>query len=133
MPTMRCRQVCRPSHILKALGGVLFHHSVKFQYLHGSWFLVVHAFSLSGAGQSWPAWDPSFAWSGAANLIDNGLTSSQCFGSELGMSSSQLLFSLLASNALSAHGTRVGLSIGPIPSMESSHFACSTLGLMGNR
>ena len=49
------------SHILKALGGVLFHCSAKFWYLHGSWFLVVHALHLSAAGWSWPAWDPSFA------------------------------------------------------------------------
>ena len=51
-PTIRCGQVCRPSHILKAQGVVLFHCSVKFQYLHGNWFLVMHVLHLSGAGWS---------------------------------------------------------------------------------
>ena len=81
-PTMRCRQVCRPSHISKALGGVLFHCSMKFQYLHGSWFLV-HAPHLSEAGWSWPAWDPSFTGSGVANPVVSGLTSFCCFDSKL--------------------------------------------------
>ena len=29
-PTMRCRQMCRPSHISKALGGVFFCYGAKF-------------------------------------------------------------------------------------------------------
>ena len=132
-PTMRCRQVCRPSHILKALGGVLFCHSAQFWYLHRSWFLVVCALHLCGAGWSWPAWDPSFPMSRAADPVNSELTSLHCFGAELGMSSGQLLVSQSASNALSACGAGVGSSIGPTPPTESSHISCSRLGLMGNR
>ena len=51
-PTIRGRQVWRPSHISKASGEVLFHCSAKFWHLHGSWFLVVHVLCLSGAGWS---------------------------------------------------------------------------------
>ena len=64
-PTVRCRQVWRPSYILKALGRGYFHCSVKFQYLHGSLFLIVHALCLSGAGWSWSAWvhhSPCLRW-----------------------------------------------------------------------
>ena len=45
-PTMRCRQVCRPSHISKTLGGVLFCCSTNFWYLHGSCSLLCVHFTL---------------------------------------------------------------------------------------
>ena len=51
-PTIRCRQVCRPSHTLKAPGVVLLYCSVKFWYLQGNWFLVMCVLCLSGAGWS---------------------------------------------------------------------------------
>ena len=69
-PTMKCRQVCRPSYISKALREVLFCCSVKFWYLQESWFLVVCALHLSAADWSWPAWNQSFAWFGVADPVD---------------------------------------------------------------
>ena len=114
-PTIRCRQVCRPSHISQALGEVLFCCSVTFWYLHESWFLVIHLLHLSGAGWSWPAWDSWFTGSRAANLAESGLTSSHCFACELCRLSSWLLLRPSASNSLCACGIVVGSSLGSTP------------------
>ena len=111
--TIRCRQVCRPSHTSKAPGVVLFYCSLKFQYPHGSWFLVMHVLFLSGAG--WFDQSEIHHPSDLGRLtdpVDSRLTGSCCFGSELGRLSSQLSVSPLASSPLSAGGPGVGLSMG---------------------
>ena len=135
-PTMRGRHVCRPSHILKAQGGVSFHYRAKFQYLHESWFLVVFALCLSRTGVVSSALSPSFVGSELAYLlspVNSRLISLCCSGTELDMLSSQFSVSQADGNALSACDAGAGSSIGPTSSTESSHFACSRLGLMGNR
>ena len=124
-PTLRCRQVWRPPHILEAPGGVLFYCSSKFQYLHGSWFLVVHALCLGGAGWSWPAWDHFICqvWGGQPGLlwVDWFMLFwwqvMQAFQSTFGQAS--------AGNSLCSCGTGVGWSTGSPPSTKFSSSACS--------
>ena len=66
---------------IKGNGGLLFCHSVKFQYLHGDWFLV-HALCLSGTGVGSSALTPSFMGS---ELADLELISLCCSDAELDM------------------------------------------------
>ena len=58
--------------------------SVKFQYFHGSWFLIVCVLHLSGTGWSWPAWDSSLVMSEVADPVSPSSTGSCCFGSKQG-------------------------------------------------
>ena len=51
-PIIRYRQVWRLFHTSKAPWVVVFCWSAKFWYLYGSWFLIVCALHLSGAGWS---------------------------------------------------------------------------------
>ena len=79
---MMWKQIHRPTQISKALGKMLFCHNAKFQYLYGSWFLIVLELHLSGTGMSSSACSPSSTESG---LVDPGLTSSYWFDAEVGM------------------------------------------------
>ena len=111
-------------------------HSAKFWYLHRSWFLIVLELHLSETGMVFIASSPSFVRSGLVDLVNpvnSGLTSLHYFGTELGMPSSQPSVRQLAGNALSTCGTGGGSSIGPNPSTEFLHSACSRLLLMDNR
>ena len=79
---MMCRQMHWPTQILKAPGRILFHHTAKFQYLHGGWFLIFLGLCLSGTCVSLLAWSPSSVESGLVNLVRSGLTGLCCFDSE---------------------------------------------------
>ena len=85
---MMCRQMHRLTHISKVQGRMSFHHTAKFQYFNGSWFLIFLELHLSGVGMSSSAWIPSSMESGLINAISLGLTGSCCFDGELGMPSS---------------------------------------------
>ena len=88
MHTKMCRQMPSPTHILKETGRLLFHHTAKFWYLHGSWFLIFLGMHLSGTGILPLVWSPSSVESGMIDPVGSGLTSLHCFDSEQGVSSS---------------------------------------------
>ena len=76
---MMCRQMHRPTHILKAPGRKSFYHTVKFWYLHGGWFLVFFRLHLSRTGPLSLTWSPSSVESGLVDPVSSGSTSLHCF------------------------------------------------------
>ena len=110
---MMSRQMHRWSHMTKASERMLFCHNAKFQYLHGSWFLVVLKLHLSGTGMSSSAWSHSSVVSGLVDPVDPQSTGLHWFGVELGMPSGWLSFSQSTCNASSACDTGFGSLLPP--------------------
>ena len=83
---------------------------LKFQYLRGSWFLVVQVMHLSGAGQS------RLPWGVLPAMLDVTIPDGSA-----------------PVGTLSTDGTGVREMLFPTPATGSSISLCSMLELMGSR
>ena len=104
------RQIHRSTHASQMLVGPVLVNKPKFQYLHGSWFLVVQVPHLSGAGQSGLLWDVLSAKFDVT--IPDGPDST---------------------GALPTDGAGDREVSSPNPTMGSSFLPCSRLELMGSK